>query len=149
MPPRPVSRRSTSRRPIVRPSSSACFESPPLFESTVALGAPWMSGAAPIPRLTAVTLGVRDFHVSLRFYEALGFARRLRSSGDEVAFFDAGGVVLALYRWDQLAQDAALEPIPFPAGFRGTTLAWNLGSRAEVDAAFVRALRAGAGLLKA
>jgi uncharacterized protein len=52
---------------------------------------------APKPRLTAITLGVRDFHASLRFYEALGFARKLRSTGDEIAFFDAGGVVLALY----------------------------------------------------
>jgi predicted lactoylglutathione lyase len=103
----------------------------------------------PRPRLTAVTLGVRDFHASLRFYEALGFARKLRSTGDEIAFFDAGGVVLALYRWDQLAQDAALESRPVSAGFRGTTLAWNCASRSEVDSAFARALAAGASLLKA
>jgi uncharacterized glyoxalase superfamily protein PhnB len=102
----------------------------------------------PLPRLTAITLGVRDFHAALHFYEALGFVRKLRSTGDEVAFFDAGGVVLALYRWDQLAEDAALTPKPAPAGFRGTTLAWNCASRAEVDAAFVRALAAGAKLLK-
>jgi uncharacterized protein len=108
-----------------------------------------MSEPAPMPRLTAVTLGVRDFHASLRFYEALGFARRLRATGDEIAFLDAGCVVLALYRWDALAQDAALEPRPLPAAFRGTTLAWNCASRAEVDAAFVRALAAGASVLKA
>src|SRR5258708_5823029 len=104
---------------------------------------------APRPRLTAVTLGVRDFHASLRFYEALGFDRKLRATGDEIAFFDAGGVVLALYGWDQLAQDADLEPMPVPATFRGTTLAWNCASRAEVDAAFGRAVAAGASLLKA
>jgi len=108
-----------------------------------------MTEPAPKPRLTAVTLGVRDFQASLRFYAALGFARRLRSTGDEIALFDAGGVVLALYRWDQLAKDAALEARPVSAGFRGTTLAWNCASRAEVDAAFVRALAAGARLLKA
>jgi catechol 2,3-dioxygenase-like lactoylglutathione lyase family enzyme len=108
-----------------------------------------MTEPMPKPRLTAVTLGVRDFHLSLQFYEALGFARKLRSTGDQIAFFDAGGVVLALYRWDQLAEDATLEPRPLPAGFRGTTLAWNCASRAEVDAAFVRALAAGARLLKA
>jgi catechol 2,3-dioxygenase-like lactoylglutathione lyase family enzyme len=96
-----------------------------------------MSNPAPIPRLTAVTLGVRDFHASLLFYETLGFARRLRATGDEVAFLDAGGVVLALYPWDKLAQDAAVStPGPprlperegegeVPARFRGTTLAWN------------------------
>jgi catechol 2,3-dioxygenase-like lactoylglutathione lyase family enzyme len=101
------------------------------------------------PRLTAVTLGVRDFDASLKFYQALGFARRLRQTGDQTAFLDAGGVVLALFRWDELAQDAALDPGSVPAGFRGTTLAWNCASRAEVDAAFVRALAAGASLLKA
>jgi catechol 2,3-dioxygenase-like lactoylglutathione lyase family enzyme len=108
-----------------------------------------MTEPMPQPRLTAVTLGVRDFQVSVQFYEALGFVRKLRSTGDEIALFDAGGVVLSLYRWDQLAEDAALEPLPAPAGFRGTTLAWNCASRAEVDAAFVRALAAGARLLKA
>lgn len=108
-----------------------------------------MSTPMPIPHLTAVTLGVRDFHASVRFYEALGFARRLCASGDEIAFFDAGGVVLALYGWDQLAHDAALAPSPTASAFRGTTLAWNCASRTEVDAAFVCALAAGATLLKA
>jgi predicted lactoylglutathione lyase len=108
-----------------------------------------MSNPAPIPRLTAVTLGVRDFHASVRFYEALGFVRRLRATGDEIAFFDAGGVVLALYGWSKLAHDAAINPMPVPPAFRGTTLAWNCASRTEVDAAFVCALAAGATLLKA
>jgi hypothetical protein len=108
-----------------------------------------MSTPVPIPHPTAVTLGVRDFHASVRFYEALGFARRLCASGDEIAFFDAGGVVLALYGWDQLAHDAALAPSPTASAFRGTTLAWNCASRTEVDAAFVCALAAGATLLKA
>jgi catechol 2,3-dioxygenase-like lactoylglutathione lyase family enzyme len=113
-----------------------------------------MTEPTPKPRLTAVTLGVRDFQASLQFYEGLGFARKLRSTGDQIAFLDAGGVVLALYRWDQLAEDTALESAPVAAGFRGTTfrgttLAWNCASRAEVDAAFVRALAAGARLLKA
>ena len=67
-----------------------------------------MTEHRPRPRLTAVTLGVRDFPASVRFYEALGFVRKMRATGDEIAFFDAGGVVLALFRWDQLAEDAAL-----------------------------------------
>jgi uncharacterized glyoxalase superfamily protein PhnB len=108
-----------------------------------------MTEPAPLPRLTVVTLGVRDFHASLRFYEALGFVRKVRSTGDEVAFLDAGGIVLALYRWNQLAQDAVLAETPVPAGFRGITLAWNCASRTDVDAAFVRALAAGAALLRA
>src|ERR1700681_2871087 len=102
---------STSRRRTVAPSSCACFEGTRMTEP------------APTPRLTVVTLGVRDFHASLRFYEALGFVRKVRSTGDEVAFLDAGGLVLALYRWNQLAQDAVLAETPVPAGFRGITLA--------------------------
>ena len=108
-----------------------------------------MPEPVPLPRLTAVTLGVRDFQTSLRFYEALGFARKLRATGDQIALFDAGGVVLALYRWDELAQDAKLDSIPAaPAAFRGMTLAWNCDSRAAVDAGLSRALAAGGKLLK-
>ena len=100
------------------------------------------------PRLTVVTLGVGDFHASLRFYEALGFVRKFRATGDEVAFLDAGGVVLALFRWDALAADATLPSEPRPQAFRGTTLAWNCTSPEEVDAAFARALAAGAKPIK-
>ena len=56
--------------------------------------------------LNVVTLGVTDFARSVRFYEALGLTRKLRSTGDELAFFDAGGVVLALFRSHMLAEDA-------------------------------------------
>jgi uncharacterized protein len=100
----------------------------------------------PSPRLTVVTLGVRDFRTSLRFYEALGFARRFRTTGDEVAFLDAGGVVLALWHWDLLAEDEAL-----PARsdeFRGLSLAWNCKVPEEVDVAFAHALAVGAKSLR-
>jgi hypothetical protein len=59
-------------------------------------------------RLTVVTLGVRDIAASARFYEALGFVRKFRATGDEIAFFEAGGVVLALWDRDKLAADAVL-----------------------------------------
>jgi hypothetical protein len=98
--------------------------------------------------LNVVTLGVSDFHRSVRFYEALGFRRRMRATGDEIAFFDAGGVVLALYRWHMLAEDAALPDEPRPEAFRGTTLARNCRSEAEVDAALAHALGVGGKLLK-
>lgn len=100
------------------------------------------------PRLTVVTLGVRDFATSVRFYESLGFARKMRKTGDEIAFFDAGGVVLALYRWKDLAADARLAAEPAPAAFRGVTLAWNRASPQEVDQGLAQALKAGATLLK-
>jgi uncharacterized glyoxalase superfamily protein PhnB len=103
-----------------------------------------MMTTASQPRVTAVTLGVQDFQASLRFYEALGFVRKFRATGDKVAFLDAGGVVLALFRWDDLAADAALPSEPRPQAFRGTTLAWNCATSADVDAAYARALAAGA-----
>jgi uncharacterized protein len=94
------------------------------------------------PRLT-VTLGVRDFHVSLKFYEALGFERKMRATGDEVAFLDAGGVVLALWHWALLAEDEKL-PAASVSDYRATSLAWNCRTDAEVDSAFGRAIAAGA-----
>jgi predicted lactoylglutathione lyase len=101
------------------------------------------------PRLTVVTLGVRDLPASVRFYEAVGFVRKVRATGDEIAFFEAGGIVLALYPWELLAKDAVLAAEPKPTAFRGVTVAWNCASVEEVDAAFARALAAVARLLKA
>ncbi len=99
-------------------------------------------------RMTAVTLGVGDLARSIKFYEALGLVRNARaSSGDDVAFFAAGAVVLALYPWDQLAEDAELPDAPRPAAFRGTTMGWNCASAREVDSAFARALAAGGHVL--
>ncbi len=103
-----------------------------------------MSGSGlPPPVLTVVTLGVRDLSASVAFYEALGFVRRVRATGDEIAFMDAGGTVLALWDWDKLAADAALSGPPDPRTFRGATLAWNLRTPQEVDTAFARAVAAG------
>ena len=103
---------------------------------------------APRPCLTVVTLGVTDMKASIRFYEALGFARRAKATGEQVAFFDAGSAVLALYPWDKLAEDATLWDKPRPQAFRGMTLAWNRSTPAEVDEAMAHALSAGAQLLK-
>ena len=102
----------------------------------------------PAPKLTAVTLGVRDVSASARFYEALGFKRKVRATGDEIAFFVAGGVVLALWDWDKLAEDSIISSQPKPQTFRGATFAWNCATQAEVDAVFAKALAAGAGLLR-
>ncbi len=100
------------------------------------------------PRLTAITLGVRDFAASVRFYEALGFKRKMRATGDEVAFFDAGGTILALYRWNALAADADLPLDPQPQAFRGTTLAHNCRTDKEVDEFLIHAVKCGAKLIK-
>jgi predicted lactoylglutathione lyase len=95
-------------------------------------------------RMTAVTLGVADLARSIKFYEDVGLVRNSKaSSGEDVAFFSAGGVVLALYPWDKLAEDAELTVKPRPAAFRGATFGWNCASKQEVDSAFARALAAG------
>ncbi|MBR0781701.1 VOC family protein [Bradyrhizobium iriomotense] len=103
----------------------------------------------PVPRLTVITLGVADIRASIAFYDALGFSRRLKATGEAVAFYDTGGPVLALFPWDLLAADASLPDEPRPAAFRGTTLAWNCRARGEVDAVLAFAVSKGARLLKA
>jgi len=101
------------------------------------------------PILTVVTLGVRDVRASAAFYERLGFERKFRATGDEIAFFDAGGLVLALWDWSKLGIDAALPVEPRPQAFRGSTLAWNRRTRPEVDESFTRAIEAGGRPLRA
>ena len=98
--------------------------------------------------LNVVTIGVTDFARSVAFYSDLGFERRMKATGDEIAFFDAGGLILSLFRWDMLAEDAQIAAQPRPPAFRGITLAQMCRTDAEVDAAMAKALAAGATLLK-
>ncbi|MCW3462314.1 VOC family protein [Chitinophaga nivalis] len=97
-------------------------------------------------RISLITLGVRDLQRSLQFYEAgLGWKKSAESQ-ENVAFFQLGGLVLSLYPWHLLAEDAQV-----PAegsGFKGMTLAYNTESREETDAILQDALRAGATLVK-
>jgi uncharacterized protein len=108
-----------------------------------------MTVSMSVPRLTVITLGVNDMRASIAFYEALGFSRKLRATGENVAFFETGSSVLALFPWDQLAQDVSLPETPRPQSFRGMTLAWNCEARDEVDAVIGFAISKGASLLKA
>lgn len=97
------------------------------------------------PRLTIVTLGVTDIAKARAFYEAIGF-KASAASNDSIVFYDAGGVVLALFGRAALAKDANREDSA--SGFSGVTLAHNVGSEAEVEAALRRAVEAGAELVK-
>jgi catechol 2,3-dioxygenase-like lactoylglutathione lyase family enzyme len=96
------------------------------------------------PRLSLVTLGVADVARSRRFYEALGW-RASGASAGEVAFFQLGGLALALFGRAALAADAGL-PDAGP-GFGGVALAHNVRARAEVDTVLERARAAGARIL--
>jgi catechol 2,3-dioxygenase-like lactoylglutathione lyase family enzyme len=77
-----------------------------------------------------ITLGVKDLETSKKFYtETLGW--KISRPQEGIVFFQSGGVVLALYPRDQLAEDALVSPQG--SGFSGMTLAYNAGSEAEVD----------------
>ena len=90
-------------------------------------------------RLSLVTLGVSDLDRAERFYAALGWERG--NDDDEVAFFQCGGMVVALWDRGALAEDSAVED---NGGWGGVTLALNLRSPAEVDEVLDQAEAAGA-----
>jgi len=91
-------------------------------------------------RLSLVTLGVADLTRARAFYEALGWTTGAEPEA-EVAFFQAGSIVLALWDRENLAQDSGLQD---DAGWGGVTLAHNVASRSEVDAVIEEAAAAGA-----
>jgi uncharacterized protein len=92
-------------------------------------------------RLSIVALGVRDLARSIAFYEAIGW-RRSSASQEAIAFFHTGGAVLTLFGWDDLAEDATVDPAG--TGFQGFTIAVNCDDRAGVDEAFATCVEAGA-----
>ena len=91
-------------------------------------------------RVSLVTLGVRDLARARRFYEALGWTTGA-GPDDDVVFFQAGAMVLALWGREQLAADGGVED---GGGWGGVTLAHNVGSPEEVDAVMREAEAAGA-----
>jgi uncharacterized protein len=96
-------------------------------------------------RLSLVTLGVADLARSRGFYESLGW-RRSMANTEGIAFFQAGGMALALYPRHELAKDANVAADGY--GFRGFALAYNARSREEVDSVLAEAQAAGATILK-
>lgn len=97
------------------------------------------------PRISMITLGVRDLARSVKFYEeGLGLPRR--ESSMQAAFFTLNGTWLGLYGREALAEDAGVPPEG--SGFSGFSLAHNVASEEEVDALLRRAVEAGATLVK-
>ncbi len=91
-------------------------------------------------RLSLVTIGVEDLARSRAFYEALGWTSASAPDQD-VAFFQSGGMVVALWSRESLEEDSAVEDT---GGWGGITLAHNVGSPAEVDQVLAEAEAAGA-----
>lgn len=97
-------------------------------------------------RLSFITLGVADLARSQAFYQALGWTPSSYGDGKGIVFFQLGGLVLALFPREELAEDANVSAEG--SGFSGITLSHNVRSEAEVDATLAEAVAAGARLLR-
>src|SRR6185503_13937605 len=78
----------------------------------------------------------------------LGLERRMKATGEQVAFYRARAMTLALYPTDNLADEAGVAREGEQAGFRGATLAWNCSSPEEVEISLTHAVRAGGKLIQ-
>jgi catechol 2,3-dioxygenase-like lactoylglutathione lyase family enzyme len=99
------------------------------------------------PHVSVITLGVRDLDRERRFYEAgLGWPVHQEDDNWACYLLADGASALALYPWDELADDAGV-----PAegsGFRGVALAYNVRSEERVDEVLVEADRAGGSIVQ-
>ena len=96
-------------------------------------------------RVSLVTLGVSDLRRARAFYEALGWVTRA-APDDDVVFFQSGGMVLALWSRESLAEDCG---VPDDGGrFSGIALAHNVASPDEVRAEIEAARAAGGSITK-
>ena len=91
-------------------------------------------------RVSLITLGVHDLPRARAFYEALGW-KTGAGPDDDVVFFQAGGMIVALWGRDELAADSVVEDA---GGWGGVTLAHNVRSPTEVDDVLAQAEAAGA-----
>ena len=96
-------------------------------------------------RVSVITLGVSDLARARAFYEALGW-RTNAGPDDDVAFFQAGGLVVSLWSRASLAEDSGVEDA---GGWGGVTLAYNTRSETEVDEVVTEAERAGGTVARA
>ncbi len=90
-------------------------------------------------RISLITLGVSDLERAKRFYESLGWVPV--NHDQEVAFYQAGGMVLALWGRDELEADSGVKD---SGGWGGVTVAHNVRSPDEVDEVIEEARSAGA-----
>jgi predicted lactoylglutathione lyase len=91
-------------------------------------------------RVSLITLGVADLGRARGFYEALGWTTGAGPE-DDVVFFQAGDMVVALWDRTKLAEDSQVGD---SGGWGGVALALNFDSEHEVDTAIEEARAAGA-----
>ncbi|PZU48327.1 MAG: glyoxalase [Microbacterium sp.] len=92
-------------------------------------------------RVSLVTLGVADLDRAIAFYRVLGWEPHASSIEGDVAFFQAGAQVVALWSRASLAKDSGVED---GGGWGGVTLAHNVSRTGEVDEILGDAEAAGA-----
>jgi uncharacterized protein len=90
-------------------------------------------------RVSLITLGVSDLERSRAFYEGLGWKTRAEPA-DDVVFFQAGGMIVALWDRARLAEDSGVSDAGASGGF---ALAHNVRTPAEVDSIAEEARAAG------
>jgi len=96
-------------------------------------------------RVSLVTLGVTDLGRARAFYERLGWSTAAEPDA-EIVFFQAGGMIVALWDRAELARDSGVED---RGGFGGITLAHNVASPVAVDTVLEEARAAGATVTRA
>lgn len=100
------------------------------------------------PRISIITLGVEDLDRSIAFYrDGLGFPTTYKPDGG-IAFFQTGGVCLALYPLSELANDVSESFAAERSAFSGITLAHNVRTKEEVDEVLTLAANSGAKIEK-
>jgi catechol 2,3-dioxygenase-like lactoylglutathione lyase family enzyme len=97
------------------------------------------------PRVSIITIGVLDLDRAIAFYRAMGLEPGMVVP-DDVAFFQMGGLLLALWPRAKLAEDAGIQDSK--PGFSGVALAYNTRSESEVGEVLVRAEQAGGRIVK-
>jgi catechol 2,3-dioxygenase-like lactoylglutathione lyase family enzyme len=99
------------------------------------------------PHVAVITLGVRDLARARRFYhEGLGWPIQHEDHNWVCFLLGDGSAALALYPWDELADDARVGADG--SGFRGVTLAHNVRSEGRVGEVLAEAERAGGTVVK-
>jgi predicted lactoylglutathione lyase len=90
-------------------------------------------------RISLITLGYRDYRRARDFYTAMGWTDPV-APDDEVVFFQAGGMIFALWDRAKLAADSGVQDA---GGWGGITPAYNARSPEEVDEVLAQAKAAG------
>jgi predicted lactoylglutathione lyase len=91
-------------------------------------------------RVSLITLGVGDLDRARAFYEQLGWKASAEPDGD-IVFFQAGGLVFALWDRGKLAADSGVAD---NGGWGGVALGYCADSPATVDTLLAQAQAAGA-----